>query len=85
MVGCNQPRKGSPAGKQFGDQRPLGNIKEQGGASMNNTALKNSAAEQKRLAPDDMEIKLKFEMLTEENKEKFIDFVAALKASQYIL
>lgn len=52
---------------------------------MNTTALKNSAAEQEPLAPDDMEIKLKFEMLTEENKEKFIDFVAALKASQYIL
>ena len=26
-LGCNQPRKGGPAGMQFGDQRPLGNIK----------------------------------------------------------
>ena len=58
---------------QFGDQRPLGNIKEQGGASMNNTALKNSAAEQERLAPDDQEDKLFLEAIQDpETRKKII-------------
>ena len=76
MVGCNQPRKGSPAGKQFGDQRPLGNIKEQGGASMNNTALKNSAAEQERLAPDDQEDRMYLEAMQQtERRNELIRFL----------
>lgn len=78
MIGCNQPRKGSPAGEQFGDQRPLGNIKEQGGASMNgHTALKSSAAEQKTLAPDDQEDSEFLEAIQEPEARKQV--IAILK------